>query len=262
MNIDKEIYFIFKDKYGGKWNPKFLDDVRRLKSGEPTDYIINWTPFLDCKIDLRYRPLIPRTETEFWTERFIHKLKTKNLKLKTLKILDIFSGSGAIGIAILKHIKNSKVDFAELDKNALKQIRLNLKINKIRPNRARVIYSNILENIKTKYDYILANPPYIATNNKKRVAKGVLKYEPQMALWGGKDGLDIVRIFLKDAPRCLGNPSLSSKSSGHTFVPQVWMEFDPGQKEKLHKLLVANRYKLFTFHKDQFKRWRYLIIER
>ena len=254
MNIDKEIYFIFKDKYGGKWNSKFLEDVRRLKAGEPTDYIIGWTPFLDCKIDLRHRPLIPRTETEFWTERAIQIMTNNdgNNKLShghhNIRILDVFSGSGAIGIAVLKHIKKAKVDFAELDKNALKQIRLNLKINKIRPGRARVIYSNVLGNIKTKYDYILANPPYIATSNKKRVAKGVLKYEPRMALWGGKDGLDIVRIFLKDARLRL------------TPNGQIYMEFDPGQKKKLEKLIPAFGYSRVSFHKDQFKRWRYAII--
>ena len=101
----------------------------------PKEYKRGYTNFAQCKIDLSMRPMIPRKETEFLVKKAIKGIKDVGDK----RILDIFAGSGCIGIAILKHIKNSRVDFVEIDANLIKQIKINLKLNKIKPNRYKVI---------------------------------------------------------------------------------------------------------------------------
>lgn len=253
-NIDKQIQWIFKDKYAEKWNPEILNDIRRLKTGEPIDYIIGWKPFLNCKIDLLYKPLIPRPETEFWAEKAINEIKNKK---GVVKIADVFSGSGCIGISVLKNIKNSKVDFYELDENLIKQIRLNLKLNGISKKRYQVIESNIFNRPKASYslslskggyDFILANPPYVALLRKNKVQKSVLKFEPKKALFSGKDGLVIIKKFIKQA-------TYHIKSNG-----QIWMEFDSFQKPLINQILEKSGYLNWKFYKDQYGKWRYVKI--
>ncbi len=246
---DKEIRWIVKDKYAGVGKPEIAEDIKRLKKGEPVDYIIGWKPFLNCKIDLSFKPLIPRAETEYWTEKAIIGIKKQTrLKNNTCYAADVFAGSGCIGIAVLKNVKNSKVDFIEINPKFIKQIKLNLKLNKISSKRYRLIRSDIFRKTKKKYDFILSNPPYVSLTRKRRVQKKVLKYEPYKALFGGRNGLNYIRKFLKSAKERL-NPS-----------GQIWMEFDSSQKNAVKKLLIGFHYKNWQFYEDQYKKWRFVVI--
>ena len=230
---------------------------------EPIGYRVGFSNFLNCKIDLSLKPMIPRKETEFWVKKAIRQIRQEKLKTHKLNILDIFAGSGCIGIAILKHIKTARVDFAEIDKNFIKQIKINLKLNKINPacpecsrgKRYRVIQSDVFENIKKRpappwagYDFIFANPPYIALKNKHLVQNSVYDFEPHKALFGGQDGFLYIRKFLKQARKHL-NPN-----------GQIWMEFDYLQKRGLEDLLKELNYENYRIYKDQFQKWRYIKI--
>ena len=166
--MEKEVNWLLREKYNGKPNKKFSKDIERLKMGEPLAYVIGFAEFLGCKIDLSEKPLIPRPETEYWAQKSIEGLKIRNGKLR---VLDIFAGSGCIGIAILKNTKNTKVVFAEKDKNCIKQIKRNCKLNNIKPSRYNIVRSDVFGNIKGKFDYILANPPYIPDHRNNPSAR-------------------------------------------------------------------------------------------
>jgi len=220
-----------------------------MNSKIPIEYERGYTKFLNCKIDLRNRVFIPRIETEFWVARAIKTIRTSNIEHRTLKVLDIFAGSGCIGISILKNVKNLLVDFADIDKKAIEQIKINLKLNKIPSQRYRIYQSNLFEKIKNKnYNYIFANPPYVAKERIKDVQLSVLKYEPKTSFLAGKKGFFYIKKFLKEAERFM-------KPGGI-----IYLEFDPEQKNDILNILKKKNYKNSQFFKDQFKKWRFAKV--
>lgn len=248
--MKKEIAWLLSEKYHNKPNQKFKDDMLRLEKGEPLDYVIGFTEFLGCRIDLSKKPLIPRPETEYWVQKAIEEMSRdfKSFAKHGTKILDMFTGSGCIGIAILKYVGNSQVTFVEKDKNLLKQIEINCKINNIGKKRYNIIQSDIFSNVKGAFDYILANPPYIPIARKNKIQKSVLHYESPVALFGGEDGLLYIRKFLTDAKNFL-NPN-----------GKIYMEFDSIQKKDIERLLKKLHYQDFEFFKDQYGKWRWVVI--
>ncbi|MCX6721343.1 MAG: HemK family protein methyltransferase [Candidatus Staskawiczbacteria bacterium] len=217
-----------------------------MKIEEPIEYVRGFTNFLQCRIDLSKKPLIPRPETEFWVQQAINDILIfSRISECPIRVLDIFSGSGCIGIAVLKHVKNSRVFFVDKDKRCLEQTKINLRINKLK---GIVRQSDVFSNIKDKYDFVFANPPYVAKNMINKIQKSVLKFEPKVALFGGNDGLYYIRKFLGQAKKHL-NPN-----------GVIFMEFSPEQKNKIEKLLKKNKYKNWQFNKDQYGRWRYVVV--
>lgn len=260
--MKKEERWLLKEKYHGKPNKKFYKDIQRLNSGEPLDYVIGFTEFLGNKIDLSKKPLIPRSETEFWVGEAL-----KHLKSGDIKVLDIFSGSGCIGIAVLKRVKNSRVIFSDKNEKAIKQIKINCKLNKINQKRYKIVKSNVFENIKGNFDFIFANPPYVPDYRKNpsarlrailrnRVQKSVLKYEPSQALFAGKDGLFYIRKFLKQAQKYLNkNGIVFMEFDGSAGSPQT-----PPQKKEIERIVKKLGHLNVKFQKDQYGKWRWVVI--
>ena len=130
----------------------------------------------------------------------------------------------------------------------MKQIQINLDLNKIGQKQYRIFESDVFSNMSRKYHFILANPPYIAESKKSKIQASVIENEPSKALFGGKDGLLYTTRFLKDAKKYL-------KKEG-----KVYMEFDSFQKGSINNLLKAFEYKAWSFYKDQYENWRYVVI--
>ncbi|HPX51723.1 MAG TPA: HemK/PrmC family methyltransferase [Candidatus Pacearchaeota archaeon] len=200
----------------------------------PEEYKRGFKDFLGIKIDLSKRPLIPRPETEYWVQWFIkqdHKEK--------MKCLDLFSGSGCVGVAVLKNIQDSICHFGEIDDAFLEQIKINC--NDIDDSRYKIIKTDIFSNINEKYDYILANPPYVAKNRISEVGEDVIEYEPHIALFSGEDGMKAINKFIAEVKNYLND-------GGYAI-----MEFDPQQKGEI---------KEGEFYKDQFGEYRFVIIRK
>lgn len=206
------------------------------------------TDFLGAKIDVPKKIFEPRQETGYWVKKFLKELES--FKNDQVKVLDIFAGSGCVGISVLKNTKKAFVDFCDIDENAVEQIKINLLLNKIKKSRFNIFKSNIFEKLKSKkWDFILANPPYVALKRIAEVQKEVLEKDPHMALFGGEDGMFYIKKFLNQAKEYLNTGG------------KIYMEFDPLQKNEIEKILIKKGYR-HQFKKDQFKKIRYLIAEK
>lgn len=213
---------------------------------QPKEYQQGYSHFLGLKIDLSLKTFIPRPETEFWTQSAINYLRQQ--KIKEPKILDLCCGSGCIGIAILKKIKNSCVRFVDIDPRAIKQTKININLNGIDLHRVKVTKSDLFKNLPrgAAYDAILANPPYIDKKRSREIQPSVINYEPVIALFGGKNGLKIIKQIIVGAPKYL-------KENGVLFL-----EFDQSQKEDIAQLLQKYGFSNIEFFKDQFGQYRFV----
>ena len=206
----------------------------------PDDYKKGYKCFLGNKIDLSLRPLIPREETEYWVSTILKEIREGS------KCLDLFSGSGCIGLSILKNVENSCCDFGEIEDKFVEQIKINLE--GIDENRYKIIKTDIFLNIKGKYDYILANPPYVAEKRMNEVGDDVLEFEPHIALFSGKNGMDIIKKLINEGFNYL-------KENGILVI-----EHDESQKDEIEKLILKNPYSKYEFNKDQFNKYRFVKI--
>src|SRR4030042_5331857 len=206
--------------------------------------------FGDCLVDNSKKLFQPRSETEFWVGEVVRKIKGQKIS-SPVAVLDIFSGTGCIGVALLKIFLHRirKMDFVDISNDAIQQTEINLKLNKIPKKRYKIYKSNLFEKLKNKkYDFIFANPPYVALDRIGEIQGEVLKKEPKVALFAGRDGMVIIKKFLHQAKKHL-------KTGG-----KIFMEFDPKQTEKIKKIWEKERLG-FAFKKDQFGKLRWLEVK-
>ena len=99
-----------------------------------------------------------------------------------------------------------------------------------------------------KYDYILANPPYVAEERINEVGEDVIEYEPHIALFSGTHGMDAINIFLNQAKNYLVEKGI------------IYLEFDQEQQSWIDESLQRNQYSSWQFYSDQFGQIRFVRI--
>tara|TARA_B110000037_G_scaffold98799_1_gene115681 strand:+ start:11527 stop:12375 length:849 start_codon:yes stop_codon:yes gene_type:complete len=160
----------------------FESVISRLLTYEPIQYILGTTSFfgLDFKVDENV--LIPRPETE---ELVAWILKYANTNTP-LKILDIGTGSGCIGISLAKQLPNATVSVLDVSPKALEIAQHNAQQNQVQ---LTCIEANVLEWSTTAhtFDIIVSNPPYVRELEKTQMAPNVLNHEPHLALFVEND---------------------------------------------------------------------------
>ena len=255
--MTQEEMWLLKEKYKGVHNDAFFADCNRLKAGEPLAYLIGSVPFLNTTIYLDSKPLIPRTETEFWIEHIISEINKGQTFVNcavcegqtfadSLRALDLCAGSGCIGVAILKNIQNATVDFVEIDGTHHETIRKNILENDIDISRTTIFGGDLFEHITGTYDYILTNPPYIDPTHNQ-TDETVKKYEPAQALYAENAGLEIIFRIIDEASKFL--------------TPQgvLVIEHDPEQSETIRTHASLHHFTTKTCL-DQFGIKRYSHI--
>jgi release factor glutamine methyltransferase len=244
---ERDSQFLLNEKYGGIQTPEYEKDLARLAGGEPVDYVIGWKPFLDCKIFLDSHPLIPRAETEYWVERAIAEIRESKKADASTRHLDLFAGSGAIGIAVLKHLPQVGVDFGEIDAAHPPTILKNIRENGIDESRASIIETDVWGNIQGTYDFVFANPPYLSQSRREKIQDSVLAYEPGVALFAAEDGLAIIRKTVEKLREHLSPAGA------------LYLEHEPEQSDLISKLASENGLSAET-RTDQFGLPRYSVI--
>jgi release factor glutamine methyltransferase len=187
---------------------KMADYIEKRKKGEPVAYIVGEKEFMSLPFFVNSKTLIPRPDTEIIVETLIEIYKGKEPK-----ILDLCCGSGCIGISLAHFIKKSVVDMADLSEGALAVARENVKRNNL-SDRVSVFSTDVLkEPISKTYDLIVSNPPYISSGIVKTL--DVSRYEPNMALDGGEDGLVFYRALVPKAYDALLNGGILAFEIGY-----------------------------------------------
>ncbi len=168
------------------FNNLFLERLKR----KPLSKIINRKYFWKSEFYVNTFVLDPRPETELIIEEALRIFKDKT---KPLKILDIGTGSGCIAISLAKEFKNSKITAIDISSNALKVAKKNVILNNCQDQ----IHLQLIEfdKIKKKFDLIVSNPPYLTRSEYLNCEEEITRYEPKLALIGGKDGFLFYKKF-------------------------------------------------------------------
>lgn len=210
--------------------------INKIVNGLPIQYITNKQEFMKLNFYVDENVLIPQPDTEILVEEVIKNCN--NTKKNELKILDLCTGSGAIGISLAKYIKNAKITCTDISMKALQIAKLNAEKNLVH-KKMKFILSDMFEKIENeKFDIIVSNPPYIESDTIKTLEKQV-QNEPSIALDGGKDGLKFYKIIADYAWKYL---NVNGK---------IYLEIGYNQKEKVIKLLENDtNYNDITCIKD------------
>ena len=230
-------------EYLKKYLPKEkLDEgLKKLKKNIPVQYIVGSVNFYGINIKVDENVLIPRFETEYLVEKTIKYVK-KYLK-EPIKIIDLGTGSGAISIS-LKTKLNCEVDGIDISLKALNVAKENAKLNNVEIN---FYQSDMLENVKGKYDLIISNPPYISYDEK--VEKIVKENEPNIALFAKNEGLEFYEKILKRVNNNIKTPGI------------IAFEIGMNQGDKIKQIVKKYiKYTDIKIEKDLTNRDRYIFI--
>lgn len=168
-----------------------LSMARKRAGGYPLQYILGEWEFFGYRFKVGEGVLIPRPDTETLVEQVIEICRSN--KLESPKIADLCSGSGCIAVTLKKEIPQAQVYAVELSDKALPYIRVNSELNHadIHIVQADVLLEKTAEE-SGNLDIIVSNPPYLTGQDMKCLQTEVA-FEPEMALFGGEDGLDFYR---------------------------------------------------------------------
>lgn len=188
---------------------KIIKFANRRKSGEPLQYILGECEFMSLQFSVSPGVLIPRADTETLVETVIENCED------SMKVIDICSGSGCIGISIAHYVKDILVDMVDISDKAVETAKKNIAANGV-SERVKVKKMDILNEYPLeKYDIAVSNPPYIETEVIDTLQTEVKDYEPLIALDGGNDGLIFYRRIIDTASNFLKNNGLLAFEIGY-----------------------------------------------
>ena len=234
--LTKPIYTHENINISKKQISKFQELIAERQNGKPVSRIIKKKNFWKREFEINKETLDPRPDSEVIIEYFFKYYEDKS---KQLKILDLGSGSGCLGLSLLDEYQNSKVSFLDVSKKSLQAVKLNsLKFNVyertqlINLDWRSVDWEQKLLDIEknVKFDVIVTNPPYIPSTEINFLKKEVKYYEPLIALDGGKDGLNAYRYIFTKLSKLL-------KLNGKLFV-----EIGQNQEKNVCKIAFNNAF--------------------
>lgn len=213
---------------------KAEDFCKRRIEGEPLQYILGNWDFFGMTFKVGKGLLIPRSDTEVLAEEAIKSREG----FEHTNYVDLCSGSGCVAAAVAKYVKGLNGSAVEKSKEAFEYLKENLE--KLAPNITPCLGDVLLKSTAEKYnelDLITANPPYLTAADMKALQKEVT-FEPELALFGGDDGL----MFYREITRIWKD---SLKSDG-----MLLFEVGIGQYKDVIKILEENNFCDISFARD------------
>ena len=238
-----------RDLYAGEKTCADVEQAtQRLLEGEPLPYVLGEWEFYGLTLHVNRNVLIPRDDTCSVVGLAINQ----GIFLpQDPRVLDLCTGSGCIGLAIASRVKDARVTLADISKDALAVARKNIARNKLtgRVSCIQVDALSIPPAFLGKFDMIVSNPPYITGEEMAELPDSVKQYEPHLALFGGRDGLDFYRAIAANYSRAL-------KPGGY-----LAFEFGMGQGDDVCAILEQNGYTILERTKDFNDRERAVLAQ-
>ena len=216
--------------------------LNKRKNKKPISYILGSKFFWKYKFFVNQSVLIPRPESEIIVEQALKYMPY----YKSMKILDIGTGSGCLVISILKERSKCTAVAIDISNKALKVAKINAKLHHLE-NKIKFFNIDIDKFNSNKYDLIISNPPYVNKVDLNRLDEDVRIYEPKLALYGGITGFDGIKKIIRKSYKLL-------KYNGRLII-----EIGDKQKNYTKKILIENGFYINKICKDFSDKDRCLV---
>ncbi len=187
-----ELYLEFERNLGEAELAPLRELVQRRGEGEPLDHLLGTVEFCGHTFLCDKRALVPRPETEQLVE-----IVESEIGNRQSKILDVGTGSGVIALTLAKKFPEAQIFAVDVSEDALALARENAARLGL-SGRVQFRKSDLLENLDERFDLIVANLPYIATQDRHTLSREVL-HDPEVALFAGVHGDELVRELIEQA---------------------------------------------------------------
>lgn len=201
---------------------RFKELVQRRARGEPTQYVIGTQDFYGRTFKVDARALIPRPETELVAERVLRHLP----KDEPVRVADVGCGTGAIGLTIACERPQAQVVLSDVSPEAAALARENAQALGVE-ERIEVRVGDLGEALGDEpFDAVVANLPYIPTTDAPSLDVHIRDHEPHLALFGGPDGLDVIRRFVPQLAALVRPGGLAVLEHSEEHGPPIAALFD------------------------------------
>lgn len=218
--------------------------LRRVRR-EPVAYIVGHREFWGLEFEVTRDVLVPRPETEIIVEEVVAFARANGSR----QVIDVGAGSGCIAIAVAHELRGVHVVATDTSAAALAVASRNAARHGV-SDRVSFVRTDLLHGLGANADVILSNPPYIPDRDAATLPPEVAAYEPSSALFGGDDGLDVVRRLLHESPKAL--------APGGRLV----IEFGVDQEQGVRTAAAAAGWNVVTVRADLQRIPRTIVLSR
>ncbi len=228
-----ELYLDFERRLRESELAPLRELVKRRGLGEPLQHLLGTVEFCGRSFRCDKRALVPRPETEQLVELLISHVKSE---IAHARMTDVGTGSGVIAVTLAAEFPEAEIVGVDISEDALTLARENAERLDL-ADRVRFLRSDLLESVQPDFDVIVANLPYVSTEDRQNLSREVL-HDPEVALFAGARGDELVRRLIAQAPSWLRPAGLLA------------MEIGIGQSEPLVAALADKNYRDISTEKD------------
>ena len=228
-----ELYLDFERQLRESELAPLRELVKRRGTGEPLQHLLGTVEFCGRSFRCDKRALVPRPETEQLIELLITHFKSE---IADSRMIDVGTGSGIIALTLAAEFPKAEIVGADISEDALMLARENAERLGL-ADRVHFLQSNLLESVRPQVDLVVANLPYVSTEDRHNLSREVL-HDPEVALFAGARGDELVR-------QLIGQASSWLRPGG-----MLAMEIGIGQSEALVAALAEKNYRDISTEKD------------
>jgi release factor glutamine methyltransferase len=229
-----ELYLEFDRSLSARELEPLREKVRRRAEGEPLQHLLGHWDFFGRTFKTDRRALIPRSETELLVETMLKEFASCGDSLK--RLVDVGTGCGILAITFALERPGLEVSAVDLSEEALALARENAERLGV-SDRIAFRHSDLLDQMEGPFHWIAANLPYIPTADLSALQREV-KFDPALALDGGKDGLTIIKRLIDSLPGKIASNGM------------IALELGKGQAQRVSGFLADQNYRDISIRKD------------